>query len=172
MGSIYLTSGRGIQMEVITVGLGSKEFFLNSLLIAVLPVALLLGVEYMATKRFSSVGLLLGAAIFLLLQSWWVYQAKGKVFVEDGALHVRSGFYKAQWPLEGLSASAINAAIMGGGVRINGTAMYGFRAGWFQITGDRIFFLTTSNSAACIEQKGVVVLCLDRDVIDRLKGLI
>lgn len=157
---------------MITVSLGYKEMVLNSLLIAVVPVALLLGVEFMATKRFSGAGLILGAAIYLVLQGWLLFQAKGKVFVENGALHVQSGFYKAKWPLKELSSSPINASLMGGGVRVNGTAMYGLRVGWFQISGDRIFFLTTSDSAACIEQKGVVVLCLDRGVVERLVDVI
>jgi hypothetical protein len=155
-------------MELITVSLGYREMMLNSLLIAVLPMALLLGVEYMATKRFSGAGLMLAAAVFVLLQGWLLFQARGKVFVENGALHVQSGFYKAEWPLKGLSVSAVKPSLMGSGVRVNGTAMYGLRVGWFQFGGDRVFFLTTSDHAACVEREGKVVVCLDRDVIDRV----
>jgi hypothetical protein len=159
-------------MEMITVSLSYKEIVLNSLLIAVLPVAFLLGVEYLATKRCSGAGLLLGAAIYLSLQDWLLFQTKGKVFVENGALHVQSGFYKAQWPLKGLSISAVDAAAMGGGLRVNGTAMYALRVGWFAFAGDRVFFLTTTDPTACVEREGRVVLCLDQDVVGQLGDVI
>lgn len=152
-------------MDMITVGLDYKAIALNSLLIAVLPVALTLGLEYWATKRISSAGLLFSAAIFLLLEGGLLYQSKGKVFTQDGELHVQSGFYKAAWPLAGLTLSTMDTATMGDGVRVNGIATYGLRTGWFQFAGSRVFVFTTRGQTACIQRDGEVLLCLDQDVV-------
>ncbi|WP_165667121.1 PH domain-containing protein [Metapseudomonas otitidis] len=158
-------------MDVVTVSLSFKSMLLNSLLIAVLPVAVMLGADLLISKCISLKSVLVGGVLYTLLQGYLVFQAGGEVYVDEGALHVRSGFYSASWPVEGLRVLPANKEALESSVRLNGIATYGFRAGWFRLEGRKVFFLTTGERKACIEQKGATVLCVDSDVAASLKAL-
>ncbi|WP_271103578.1 hypothetical protein [Pseudomonas tohonis] len=158
-------------MDVVTVSLGFKSMLLNSLLIAVLPVAVMLGADLLISKSISLKSVLVGGVLYALLQGYLVFQAGGKVYVDKGVLHVRSGFYSASWPIEGLKVQPIGREAMESSVRLNGIATYGFRAGWFRLEGRKVFFLTTGERKACLQKKGTTVLCVDSDVAASLKAL-
>ncbi|MDU9414064.1 hypothetical protein [Pseudomonas sp. zfem005] len=158
-------------MDMVTVSLGFKSMLLNSLLIAVLPVAVMLGADLLISKSLSLKSVLVGGVLYALLQGYLVFQAGGKVYVNKGVLHVRSGFYSASWPIEGLKVQTIDREAMDRSVRLNGIATYGFRAGWFRLEGRKVFFLTTGERKACIQEKGTTVLCVDSDVAASLKAL-
>lgn len=158
-------------MDVVTVSLGFKSMLLNSLLIAVLPVAVMLGADLLISKSISLKSVLVGGVLYALLQGYLVFQAGGEVYVDKGVLHVRSGFYSASWPIEGLKVQPIGREAMESSVRLNGIATYGFRAGWFRLEGRKVFFLTTGERKACLQKKGTTVLCVDSDVAASLKAL-
>ena len=158
-------------MNIITVALNTQNLLLNSALIAALPAVLAVALEYGATKRVSTVGLVVAVALYAFLQAGLLYQAGGKVWVQGDELHVQSGFYKAAWPKAALSVATEAQALSGNGTRSNGVAMIGFRAGWFRYGGDKVFLLTTGEQMACIQHNGQVVLCLDAGLPEQL-GLV
>ena len=157
-------------MDVVTVSLSFKSMLLNSLLIAVLPVAVMLGADLLISKSISLKSVLVGAFSTRCCRGTWS-SGRGKVYVDEGALHVRSGFYSASWPVEGLKVLPADREALESSVRLNGIATYGFRAGWFRLEGRKVFFLTTGERKACIQQKGAAVLCVDSDVAASLKAL-
>ncbi|MCY1362599.1 hypothetical protein D9M69_493240 [compost metagenome] len=89
--------------------------------------------------------------------------------LENEKLKVRSGFYSATWPSKELQIVNEEAVGLANSIRVNGVAMYGLRAGWFRVAAKDIFVLATTDERLCLAQGSKVVVCLDREVVERLK---
>ncbi|BAN47508.1 hypothetical protein [Metapseudomonas resinovorans] len=155
-------------MEPISVVMSVRSLLISSLLVAVLPGVVLVMSEWLSSKTLSPQMLLLSAAIYGVLQAFVVFQGvSGRVSLDRGVLQVRSGFYSASWPSAGLRVVEERQSPVPG-LRINGVAMFGIRAGWFLVDGRDAFVLTTTDERLCLARNAKVVVCLDRHVVERL----
>ncbi len=157
-------------MNSISVVMSLKSIFINSLLVAIIPVVLLFWGEWSITRSVSSKGMVLGLMLFLALQGYVLFQCmSGEVSVENGVMRVRSGFYSTSWPSAGVQLVNESQAALPELTRVNGVALYGLRAGWFRGAARDVFMLTLTNQRACLAKDSEVFVCLDKDVIERLK---
>ncbi|MCY1377699.1 hypothetical protein D9M69_652850 [compost metagenome] len=147
-----------------------RSLLISSLLVAVLPGVVLVMSEWLSSKALSPQMLLLSAAVYGVLQVFVVFQGvSGRVSLERGVLQVRSGFYSASWPSVGLQVVEERQGGPTPGLRINGVAMFGLKAGWFNVDGRNAFVLTTTDERLCLARNSKVVVCLDRRVVERLR---
>lgn len=160
-------------MESIDVTLGRRALLINSLLMAVLTPALMVIGEWWLTGTVSWEVLLIGAGTFVIFQVFVLFQGRnGRVTLENGRLSVQAGFYNASWRTEGLQIVSPELAGLATGIRINGVAMYGLRAGWYRSHGKGFFVLAKTDERLCLVRGSEVLVCLDRVVVERLRPVL
>lgn len=155
-------------METVSVTLGLRALIVNSVLIAGLPALALLVLAFFFPAGQGRALAVFALVVFCGLLAFVLFQGcYGRLIVDGERLAVRAGLYGASWRLSGVERVDDAHSLLNGSLRVNGVAMYGYRAGWFRKGTQRIFLLTTSADPLCFIVDGNA-LCLDRGAIASL----
>ncbi|EHQ53108.1 hypothetical protein ECTPHS_10486 [Ectothiorhodospira sp. PHS-1] len=158
-------------METVSVTLDLRALIVNGVLIAGLPALALLVVAFFFSAGQGRALAVFALVVFCGLLAFVLFQGGyGRLIVDGERLAVRAGFYGASWPLSDLEWVEDTQSLLNGSVRVNGVAMYGYRAGWFRKGNQRIFLLATSADPVCFIVDGTA-LCLDRGAAASLPSL-